>query len=128
MSNLNCGPFSKWTIVHLNRVMTKLPVYASQIADGVFVRSSFLQIGTVVLHFNKIYSYLFYFVIICYILLTSSQSLWRGTKCDCKEMKYIFKFIFPFLRSGVDTRRSVKLRHSTRNGSKIRQKVGNEVS
>ena len=40
------------------------------------------------------------------------QSWRRGTKCDCKnvwlwvrspleEIKYLFKFIFPFFRSGV---------------------------
>ena len=44
------------------------------------------------------------------------------------EMKYLFKFIFPFLRSGVKAKRSVEFRHSTRNVSRIRRKVGNGVS
>ena len=62
---------------------------------------------------------------------------WRsGTRCDCKtdwlwvwspleEMKYLLKFIFPFLRSGVEAKRGVEYSHSTRNASRIRQKVGN---
>ena len=42
----------------------------------------------------------------------SRGAKWRGTKCDCKnwlwvrspleEVKYLLKFIFPFLRSGVE--------------------------
>ena len=62
-----------------------------------------------------------------------------GTKCDCKtdrlwvrsplgEIEYLLKFIFPFLRSGVDVKRGVEFSHSTRNASIIRQKVGNGVS
>ena len=65
---------------------------------------------------------------------------WRiGTKCDCKtdwlwvrspleEMKYLLKFIFPFLRSGVEAKRGVEFCHLTCNASRIRQKVGNGVS
>ena len=63
----------------------------------------------------------------------------RGTKCDYKtdwlwvrslleEMKYLLKFIFPFLRSGVEAKRDVEFGHSTRNTSRIRQKVGNGMS
>ena len=68
--------------------------------------------------------------------LQRSQSWRRGTKCDCKidwfwilspleEMKYLFKFIIPFLRSGVEAKRGVEFRHSTaiRNGERIRRKV-----
>ena len=36
--------------------------------------------------------------------------------------------IFPFLRSGVEVKRGVEFCHSTRNASRIRQKVGNGVS
>ena len=66
--------------------------------------------------------------------------MWRsGTKCDCKndwlwvrtpleEMKYLPKFIFPFLRSGVEFKRGVEFCHSTLNAFRIRQKVGNGVS
>ena len=45
-----------------------------------------------------------------------------------EEMKYLLKFIFPFLRSGVEVKRGVEVCHSTRNASRIRQKVGNGVS
>ena len=68
---------------------------------------------------------------LCY----GGQSWRRGTNCDCKidrsrvpspfeEMKYLFKFIFSFLRSGVETKRRVEFRHSTHNASRIHQKVG----
>ena len=66
------------------------------------------------------------------------QSWCSGTKCDCKtdwlwvrslleEMKYLLKFIFQFLRSGVEAKRGVEFCHSTRNASRIRKKVGNGV-
>ena len=45
-----------------------------------------------------------------------------------KEIKYLLKCIFPFLRSGVETKRGVEFCHLTRNASRIRSKVGNEVS
>ena len=62
------------------------------------------------------------------------QSWRRGTKCDCridwlwvrsplKEMKYLFTFIFSFLRSGVEAKRSTEFRHSTRSASRTRRKV-----
>ena len=46
-----------------------------------------------------------------------------GAQSDCKhdwllvrslfeKMKYLFKFIFPFLRSGVEAKRSVEFGHS----------------
>ena len=71
--------------------------------------------------------------------LSRGQSWRRGTKCDCKtdwlwirspleEMKYLLKFIFPFLGSGVEVKRGVEFCHSTRNASRFRQKVGNGVS
>ena len=74
--------------------------------------------------------YVIYKIFIC-------QSWRRGTKCDCKldwlwvrspleEIKYIFTFIFSFLRSGVQTKRGAGFRHLTRNVS--RQKVVNERS
>ena len=43
-------------------------------------------------------------------------------------MKYLLKFIFPFLRSGIEAKRGVEFCHLTRNASRIRQKVGNGVS
>ena len=59
--------------------------------------------------------------------------------CDCKrnrlwvrfpldEMKHLFKFIFSFLRSGVEAKRGIEFRHSTRNAPRIRRKMVNEVS
>ena len=56
-----------------------------------------------------------------------------ATECDCKsdwlwvrleEMKYLFKFIFRFLRSGVKAKPGVAFFHSTRH-ARIRQKMGN---
>ena len=41
-------------------------------------------------------------------------------------MKYLLKFIFSFLRSGVEAKRGVEFCHSTRNASRIRQEVGTE--
>ena len=41
-------------------------------------------------------------------------------------MKYLLKFIFPFLRSGVEVKRGVEFCHSIRKASRIRQKVGTE--
>ena len=66
------------------------------------------------------------------------QSGRSGTKCDCKtgwlwvrsplmEMKDVLKFIFSFRRSGVEDKR-IEFCHSTRNTSRIGQKVGNGVS
>ena len=77
--------------------------------------------------------------IIIYICKKISQKWRSGTKCDCKtdwlwvrsplkKMKYLLKFIFPFLRSGVEAKSGVEFCHSTRNASRIRQKVGNGVS
>ena len=42
-----------------------------------------------------------------------------------EEIQYLF---FLFLRSGVETKRDVEFRHSTRNAPKTRRKVGNGVS
>ena len=75
-----------------------------------------------------------WFLTMLYIINEASS-----TKCDCKtdwlwirspleEMKYLLKFIFPFLRSGVEAKRGVEFCHSTRNASRIRQKVGSGVS
>ena len=58
--------------------------------------------------------------------------------CDCKrdwlwvrspvvKMKYLFKFIFPFFRSGVGAKRGVEFRQSTRNASRIRRQTGNGI-
>ena len=58
--------------------------------------------------------------------VTVKTQLW--VRSPLEEMKYLLKFIFPFLRSGVEVKRRVEFCHSTRNASKIRQKVGNGVS
>ena len=44
-----------------------------------------------------------------------------------EEMKYLLRFIFPFLRFGVEAKRGVEFCHSTRNASRIRPKVRNRV-
>ena len=66
--------------------------------------------------------------------------LWRSdAKCDCKvdwlwvrspleEMKYLFKFIIPLFRSGIEINRGDEFRYSTCIASRIRRKVTNGVS
>ena len=63
-----------------------------------------------------------------------------GTECDCKIewlwvrsinnkiMKFLFTFIFSFLRYSAEAKRCVEFRHSTRNASRSRRKVENGVS
>ena len=62
----------------------------------------------------------------------------QGAKCDCKcdwlwvrslleEMKYLYKFIFPFLRSSVQAKRGVEFRHSTRNALALSWHIGAEA-
>ena len=66
-------------------------------------------------------------------------SLWPiGTKCDenrlvmdsipTRGFKYLLKCIFSFLRYGVEAKRGVEFRYSTRNTSRTRRKMGNGVS
>ena len=43
-----------------------------------------------------------------------------------EEKKYLLKFIFLFLPSGVEAKRGVEFCHSTRNASRIRGKWGGE--
>ena len=47
----------------------------------------------------------------------------KPTGCEfnphSKIMKYLLKFIFPFLRSGVEDKRGVEFCHSTRNASRF---------
>ena len=68
--------------------------------------------------------------------LARGQLGYRGTSVnatDCgfdplEEMKFLLTFIFSFLRPGVEAKRSLEFRHSTRNASRTRRKVGNGVS
>ena len=84
----------------------------------------------------ELYSLLIYFLwfdsLITYHILCP-------VKCDCKidwlwvrspleEVKYLFTFIFSFISPSVMAKHSVELRHSTRNATRIRLKVGNGVS
>ena len=62
------------------------------------------------------------------MLIEASRGAVARSVPTTDEMKYLLKFIFPFLRSGVDIKRGVDSCHSTRNASRIRQKVGNGVS
>ena len=68
-----------------------------------------------------------------YILYYSSTSTyckidWLWVRSPLRNKKYLFTIIFSFFRSGVEAKRGVELRHSTRNDSRTCQKVGNEVS
>ena len=51
---------------------------------------------------------------------------WIGlwVRSPLEEMKYLLKFIFPFVSSGVETKRGVEFCHLTRSASRIGQKVG----
>ena len=71
--------------------------------------------------------------------INKGQSWRRSTQCDCKidwlwvpspleEVKYLFIFIFSFLRSDVEVKRIIEFHHSTCNASRTRRKVGNGVS
>ena len=59
---------------------------------------------------------------------TNYKTNWLWVRSPPEEMKYLLKFIFPNLRSGVEAKRGIEFCHSTRNASRIRQKVGNGVS
>ena len=58
----------------------------------------------------------------------TKKTEWLWVRSPLEEMKYLLKFIFPFLRSGVEAKRGVEFCHSTRNASRIWQKVGNGLS
>ena len=77
--------------------------------------------------------------IVIFILIFRGQSWRSGQRCDCKshwlwvrspleEMKYLLKFIFPLLHSGVEAKRGVEFCQSIRNAARIRQKMWNRVS
>ena len=51
----------------------------------------------------------------------TAKSTGCGFDSHSKEMKYLLKFIFSFLHSGVEAKRGVEFCHSTRNSSRIRQ-------
>ena len=53
---------------------------------------------------------------------------WLWVRSPLEEMKYLLKFIFLFLRSGIEDKRCVEFCHLTRNTSKVRQKVRTGVS
>ena len=78
-------------------------------------------------------AYIKYFVLYIFKLVASrgagahSMTV-KPTGCGLEEMKYLLKFIFQFLRSVVEAKRSVEFCHSTSYASRIRQKVGNGVS
>ena len=38
---------------------------------------------------------------------------WLWVRSPLEEMKYLFKFVFPFLRPGAEGKRGVELRHLT---------------
>ena len=59
--------------------------------------------------------------------VTAKPTDWLWVRSPLEEMKYLLKFIFPFFRSGVEIKRGVEFCPSTRNATRIRQKVGNGV-
>ena len=59
------------------------------------------------------------------VFLKNTYYYWLWVRSPLEEIKYLLKFIFPFLRSGVEAKRGVEFCHLTRNASRIRQKVGN---
>ena len=65
-----------------------------------------------------------YFILV--IVITTLKKSSRGAGA-LEKIKYLFTFIFSFLRSGVEAKRGVEFRHSTRNASRTRLKVGNGV-
>ena len=56
---------------------------------------------------------------------TVTRRLW--VRSPLEEMNYLFKYIFPFSRSSVETS-GVEFRNSTRSVSKIWRRVGNGVT
>ena len=52
----------------------------------------------------------------------------KQVRISFDEVKKLFIFKFSFPRSGVEAKRDVKFRPSTRNASRTRRKVGNVVS
>ena len=58
--------------------------------------------------------------------VTKTDGLW--VRSPLEKMKYLLKFIFPYLRTGVEAKRGVEFCHSIRNASRVRQKVGNGVT
>ena len=52
---------------------------------------------------------------------------WLWVQSPLKEINYLFKCIFSFFRSGVEAKRGVEFRHSTRNACKIQRKMENAV-
>ena len=49
--------------------------------------------------------------------VTVTRRLW--VQSSLEEMKHLFKFIFPFLRSGVEAKCDVEFHQSARNASRI---------
>ena len=48
------------------------------------------------------------------------KSDWLWMRSPLEEMKYLLKFIFSFLHSGVNAKRDVQFSHLTRNASEVR--------
>ena len=120
-----CGPifYFKWCYFFIG------PIASKSGADRMILWKS-----SQILEFCRHARTVLLFVVIRLVVAQSGS----GTKCDCKpdwlgirspleEMKYWIKFIFLFLRSGVEAKCGVEFCHSTRNAFRIRQKVGNGV-
>ena len=58
-------------------------------------------------------------------LLKIQESDWLWIRSPLQEMKYLFKCIFLFHHSGIEAKRGVEFRHSTRNASRISERAAN---
>ena len=56
------------------------------------------------------------------------QNVTVWIRAPLAKMKYLLKFIFPFLRSGVEAKLGVEFRHSTRIAFRFQRKLVNVVS
>ena len=103
-------------------------VYELAITDNKYTSIKFSieasKIGNII-EFNKLCILYKIKCILKIYCIFRGQSWRRGTRCDCKtnwlwvrslleEMKYLLKFIFKFLRSGVEVKRGVEFCHLTR--------------
>ena len=57
---------------------------------------------------------------IIYVTICDCKIDWLWVRSPLEVMKFLLKFIFPFLRSGVEAKGGVEFCHSTRNASRIR--------
>ena len=62
------------------------------------------------------------YIVFCEVNRGADCVIVKATGRGFEEMKYLFKFILPFLRCGFKAKRGFKFRHSTRYFSRDRWK------